>query len=321
MKTETAVLTIFFILSFNVSSFTHNASHLGDADCNGIVNVLDVVVTVDYFLALEPDPFCFENADINADGMINVLDLVLMVDIFLNDDPGTGTVIDIDGNEYQTIILGNQEWMAENLRTSSYATGEAIPPDLSNAAWEETTQGAFAIYPHSSISGLNSDEEVLEAYGALYNWYAAFDARGICPAGWQVPTDDDWNDLLSYLNDEHGIPNTNTLGGAGNALKSCRQVDSPLGGECDTSEHPRWNSNASHHGFDQFGFAALPGGYRWTSGSYHYVGLSGFYWSMTESSSTSSWGRYLGNGFGSISQVNYLKNVGFSVRCIKHIDN
>ncbi len=228
-----------------------------------------------------------------------------------------GTVTDIDGNEYATVIIGNQEWMAENLRVTKYKNGDDIPAGLSNAAWESITQGAYAVYPHNSISGLDSDEEVLEAYGALYNWYSVIDARDLCPAGWQVPTDDDWNDLLSYLNDEHGVPNTNTLGGAGNALKSCRQVDSPVGGECDTSEHPRWNSHASNHGFDEFGFAALPGGYRWTSGSYHYVGLSGFYWSMTESSSTSSWGRYLGSGYGNISQVNYLKNVGFSVRCIK----
>lgn len=172
-----------------------------------------------------------------------------------NGQPGAG-VIDIDGNSYPTVIIGNQEWMAENLRVAHYNNGEAITTDWS-AMREE---GAYGIYPYSDIDGLNSDAEVVEAYGKLYDWYAVDDDRGLCPTGWRVPSDEDWDVLVDYLFDQghQGDPHAGSANGAGNALKSCSRVDHPDGGECDTSEHPRWNSHHTHSGFDAYGFSAFP---------------------------------------------------------------
>ncbi len=230
-----------------------------------------------------------------------------------------GTVTDIDGNVYQTVIIGNQEWMAENLRVTRYNNGDDIPTGLSNAEWSGTTSGAYAIYPNGSISGLDSDAEVVAAYGKLYNWYAVADSRGLCPIDWSVPSDADWTALVDYVVSQ-GFPNSTVTNGAGNALKSCRQVGSPLGGNCNTSTHPRWDSDGTHHGFDEFGFSALPGGYRWSDGSFGDVGSFGIWWSATEYSGTYAWERGVGSGYGGVGRYGYDKRNGFSVRCVKTIE-
>ena len=147
---------------------------------------------------------------------------------------------------------------------------------MSNTGWTETSIGAYAVYPHASIEGLNSDAEVLEAYGALYNWYAV-ETGNLCPTGWRVPSNGDWSQLANYLinNYEHITSNNEVA----RVLKSCRQVDSPLGGECDTSGHPRWTSYSSdYYGTDEFMFSALPGGVRPFQG----VGSIGYWWSSSE---------------------------------------
>jgi len=187
-----------------------------------------------------------------------IMTLEEVLDIDDPDDPDEpdGTVTDIDGNVYQTVIIGDQEWMAENLRVTKYNNGDAIPTGFSNEDWDNTTNGAYAIYPHGSIDELDSDAEVVSVHGKLYNWYAAKDSRGLCPTGWHLSSDDDFTQLVDYVVAQ-GFPNEwNNPNGAGNALKSCRQDGSPLGGECDTSEHPRWSSHSTHYGFDEFGFSA-----------------------------------------------------------------
>ncbi len=230
-------------------------------------------------------------------------------------------VTDIDGNEYVTVIIGDQEWMAKNLRVTNYNNGDDILTGLDDTAWSTTTSGAYAIYPHGSIPGLNSDEEVLEAYGALYNWFAVNDERGLCPEGWSVPGDADWAALVSYVVAQ-GYPNEPTNpNGAGNALKSCRQTDSPLGGACNTPDHPRWQSYGTHYGFDEFGFSALPAGNRNSYGGYVNVGLFGFWWSSSEHSATHAWGRSIFANYGNVNRDNGNKRAGFSLRCFRDIDN
>ncbi len=241
-------------------------------------------------------------------------------------------VTDIDGNEYTTVIIGDQEWMAENLRASRYNNGDDIPTGLSDTEWENTTDGAYAIYPHGSIDGLNSDAEVVEAYGKLYNWYAVDESRGLCPAGWSVPSHDDWTQLEQYICNALGnsdcetqFPYDNTTTGwrgtnEGNALKSCRQVGSPLEG-CNTSEHPRWNSHSTHYGFDEFGFSALPGGYRGTYGSYLSIGDIGIWWCSSEGSSSYAWHRIMHRHHGDVNRLIYNKHYGFGLRCFRDIDN
>ena len=236
-------------------------------------------------------------------------DNILLTAVFQqSEDPEPGTVTDIDGNVYQTVIIGNQEWMAENLRVTRYNNEDEIPTGLSNTEWSNTTSGAYAIY--------NNDDNILEAYGKLYNWYAVDDSRGLCPEGWSVPSDADWTALVNYVVSQ-GFPNSNVTNGAGNALKSCRQVGHPDGGDCDTSEHPRWNSHGTHSGFDEFGFSALPGGGRWSGGSFYDVGGGGIWWSATEGSGTSAWYRGMFSSIGDVYRGNYGKRDGFSLRCFR----
>ena len=240
-----------------------------------------------------------------------------------------GTVSDIDGNTYGTVIIGDQEWMAHNLRVTSYRDGSSIPTGLNNSQWENTTNGAYAVYPHGSISGLESATEVMEAYGALYNWYALDDNRGLCPSGWRVPCHDDWTQLEQYICNEVGntgcdtkFPYDNTTTGwrgnnEGNSLKSCRQVSSPLDGECATPDHPRWDSHGTHYGNDDFNFYALPGGTRSGIGNYTTIGSMGYFWSSTEVSSTHAWQRNIFNDQGGVARGHYPKAAGISLRCVK----
>ena len=231
-------------------------------------------------------------------------------------------VTDIDGNEYRTVIIGNQEWMAENLRVTKYNNEDDITTGLNDEDWGDTTEGAYAIYPYGSLDGLTSDNDVLEAYGALYNGYAVVDDRGLCPEDWSVPSDSDWTALVDYIVDQ-GFPNEPfNSNGAGYALKSCLQEDSPLEC-CDTSLHPRWNSHDPHSGFDEFGFSALPGGNRYGhSGSIGNVGDFGYWWSTTDymNSSVWAWYRHMPRHLGRVDRFHGRRVHGMSVRCFKTIE-
>jgi len=240
----------------------------------------------------------------------------------------TRQVEDVDENYYRTVKIGDQLWMAENLRVTRYNDQYDIPAGLNNTDWENATDGAYAIYPHEgghyddgSIEGINSDAEMLEAYGALYNWYAVDDARGLCPDGWRVPADAEWTQLVNYVVGQGYPDEEDDTDGAGNALKSCWQENHDDGSDCDTSEHPRWDSHTTHQGFDQFGFSALPGGIRWGGSDYRpgkwsHIGSIGFWWSATEAGSDVL-GRGMRYGTGDVHLRDEPEQRGFSVRCIR----
>jgi uncharacterized protein (TIGR02145 family) len=228
-----------------------------------------------------------------------------------------GSVTDIDGNIYYTVLIGEQIWTSKNLRVTKYNNGNFIPTGLDNNQWGSTTSGAYAIYPHVEIDGLNSDEEVVGAYGALYNWYAVDDSRGLCPIGWNVPSLDDWTQLVNYVVDQ-GYPNeSSNPNGVANTLKSCRQINSPLEGDCATNQHPRWSSNETHYGFDVFRFSAFPGGQRNHVGGYENLSWYGSFLSATEADATNSRFLHIVFGHGCIFYLNDSKKFGQSVRCIK----
>ncbi len=236
-----------------------------------------------------------------------------------DDDDDFGTVVDHDGNEYNTVIIGIQEWMASNLRVTTYNNGDPIPTGLDNSSWQNATSGAYAVYPHSDITGLDSDDDVLDAYGALYNWHAVNDARGICPDGWHVPSDAEWTQLTTYLVDnDDDISDSNT----GNALKSCRQVNSPLGGDCATTVHPRWNSHTVHHGTDDYAFGVLPAGARMGfNGTFAMVGEHAFFWTSSEG----AWEgnaelRDFGFSYGDVHDYGMFYTEGNSIRCVRNVE-
>ncbi len=208
-------------------------------------------------------------------------------------------VSDVDGNIYRTVVIGEQEWMAENLKTITYNNGEPINyPGDNDAAWRGDTIGAYAWY--------DNDPENGESYGALYNWYAVTNPYGLCPDGWRVPAHEDWLILTEYVGEQMG-----------NKLKSRRQVGSPFGGEYDTMEHPRWETFSANYGTDEFGFGALPGGNRHASGTFVTKGANALFWSFSEISEAAGYGWYIYHGYYGVDRGHGDKGAGFSVRCIR----
>jgi uncharacterized protein (TIGR02145 family) len=191
------------------------------------------------------------------------------------------TLTDIDGNTYQTVTIGNQIWMKENLKVSRYRNGDQIPTNLSNTAWNTTTNGAYAIY--------NNDPANNTIYGKLYNWYAVVDSRALCPLGWHVPNDSEWTNLENYLG---GIL---VMGGK---LKSTSNL---------------WNS-PNLGATNESGFSGIPGGYRGFDGPYGSIGNGGYFWYY---SATTALYRDLESSSSGSSQLNFYKQGGFSVRCLK----
>ncbi len=217
--------------------------------------------------------------------------------------PGEG-VTDIDNNFYPTVIIGNQEWMAENLRVTRDAEGNNI------------TRYCYA-----------NNTTNCTLYGGLYTWYTTMNGQssssgnpsgvqGICPIGWHVPSDAEWTELLNYVV-EQGFPNTDISDRAGNALKSCRQVGTPLGGDCNTIDHPRWNSHHIHHGFDELGFAALPSGFRNFFGNFSNLGSMGIWWSSTDGLFTGAWFRSMFQDSGIVLPYYYDKSNAYGLRCVR----
>jgi uncharacterized protein (TIGR02145 family) len=213
-------------------------------------------------------------------------------------------ITDIDGNIYNTVLIGEQCWMKENLNTTRDAAGNFI------------TRYCF-----------DNNTTNCDLYGGFYTWNTVMNGavssssnqsgvQGICPEGWHMPSEAEWMQLVDYVATQ-GFPNSNVTNGAGNALKSCRQVNSPLDGDCNTSEHPRWNSDGTHHGFNEFGFSAFPGGYRGANGTFANTGLFGFWWSSTEISSDRALGPYTTSSNGKVGPNNSNKTLGLNTRCLR----
>ncbi len=196
----------------------------------------------------------------------------------------TSSCIDYDGNAYPTFTIGNQMWMAENLRVTHYRNGDAIPNVEDDATWEDLTSGAYCWY--------GNDQSANEKYGALYNWFAVDDSRGLCPNGWHVSTNDEWTTLTTYLGGIYV---------AGGKMKATSDLwTSP-------------NTDASNSS----NFSGLPGGGRGYTGVFDNVGYYGYWWPSTESSSDRAWFRYLHYYDGFVIVGNYDKESGFSVRCLR----
>lgn len=193
-------------------------------------------------------------------------------------------LIDCDGNDYPTISIGSQVWMAENLKVTHYKNGDAIPHVTSSLSWSGLSSGAYCWY--------DNDQSSNEKYGALYNWYTVNDSRGLCPEGWHIPTHAEWTTLSTYL------------GGT-----------SVAGGKMKTTSN-LWKS-PNTDATNSSSFSGLPGGFRNPSGYYQVIGDFGYWWASTEFSSGNSWYRLLWYGSGLVDVNVSDKGTGFSVRCLR----
>jgi len=206
---------------------------------------------------------------------------------FQTESVNNDTVTDIDGNVYHTIRIGTQVWMVENLRTTRYRNGDAIPNVTENTKWRLLTNGAYCNY--------NNDTNHVNMYGRMYNWYAVNDIRKIAPPGWRVASDSEWLTLIKV---------TGGTSAAGKMLKS----------------KTGWNSfnEVSGNGSDEFGFTTLPGGNRY-NGAFSGMGNLGSWWTTNYSNSSSSWFYRLQYNTNLVERGIQTKETGFSVRCIKDL--
>ena len=192
-------------------------------------------------------------------------------------------ITDVEGNSYNIASIGDQTWMAENLKTTKFNDNSEIPNVLDDGEWYNLLTPAYAWYNHDPTTYKNP-------YGALYNWYAA-NSNKLCPLGWHVPSDNEWIVLINYLGES-----------VANKLK-----------ETGTLHWVSPNAGATN----ESSFSGLPGGWRFNGGGFSGLNYYGRYWSSTEFSSSQAYVRLLDYGNQDFYRINDNKVTGFSIRCLK----
>ena len=200
-----------------------------------------------------------------------------------------GKVQDVDNNEYRTIKIGTQTWMAENLRVTHYRDGSLISNLIDKTEWANSVLGAYSDFNNNTDNGMT--------YGHLYNWYAVNDSRNIAPKGWHVATQVDWNILINYL----GKPN------AGVKLRE--------------SGTAHWKTSL-FIGTNESGFTALPASYRGSDGNYPTgddsgIGAGTAWWAISDSCSPLVLRYGMGYNYPDVTYGCGEKNYGYSIRCVK----
>ena len=255
------------------------------------------------------NPTIHENKTTNGTGPLNFTSNITGLEVsttyyvraYATNSSGTGygntlsfktksQITDIDGNVYHTVIIGTQVWMLENLNTTHYRNGDLIPNITDGYTWQYMTSGAYCNYNNYAPNAVT--------YGRMYNWYAISDSRNICPVGFHVPSQAEWQTLLNYLGD------ASTVGGK---LKSTSNL---------------WIS-VNVGATNSSGFAALPGGYRrivlggeTEYGKFANLGATAYFWSSENFDTNNAISFYINYNASGILTAQNNKISGYSVRCI-----
>jgi uncharacterized protein (TIGR02145 family) len=193
------------------------------------------------------------------------------------------SLTDIDGNAYQTVVIGAQVWMAENLKTSRLRDGTPIPEVTVSDEWQNLETQGYCWY--------NNDSALYAlTYGAMYNWFSV-NTGTLCPEGWHVPSDAEWTTLSNYLGED-----------AGGKIK-----------ETGTEHWKSPNTGATN----ESGFIAVPGGWRGGGGDFNQLTTCGNWWTSTRANFPTSWMRAVFYDKANLQRLWDYPQAGASVRCLK----
>ena len=201
--------------------------------------------------------------------------------------PNDNIVYDIEGNAYDIITIGTQDWMKQNLKATHYKNGTEIQQVTYYLTWADLNTGAYRWVWDENLN------QQTTSYGALYNWFTV-NTGNLCPNGWHVPTDAEWTTLTTFLGGE-----------------------SIAGGKLKEAGLMHWYS-PNTAATNESGFTALPAGYISFGGQAFQFGLYAFWWSSTEDDNQDAWLRYVGKDYINATRLNYDKNYGASVRCLRN---
>jgi uncharacterized protein (TIGR02145 family) len=223
------------------------------------------------------------------------------IDLWIEGTLKENVITDIDNNKYFSVQIGDQVWMAENLRTTRYNNGDII---------ETTTPASLDISQESEPKyqwPYEGNEGNVSVYGRLYTWYTVTDSRGVCPTGWHVPTDPDWTTLTDFL--------TNNNYGYGNSgIDIAKSLASKSGWKIDATPGNVGNDQTNN---DLSNFDALPGGYRFADGLFYSAGIASVWLSSTESKAINVWYRGIYYNISVVIRADINKKFGGYIRCVK----
>lgn len=216
---------------------------------------------------------------------------------------GVSTVTDYQGNVYNTVKIGDQCWLKENLRSTKYNDGTNIPNVTDNSTWENLTSPAYCWYD-------NNYATYGSVYGALYNWYTV-DTEKLCPIGWHVPSIGELELMEQYLiNNGYNFDSTFTDNKIAKSLTATVLWATATNQGCPGStDFPEYRNKTD--------FTALPAGNRFNNGSYGNITQYAIWWTNTTQDADNSWAKLIYYNSPDVGLDIFNNSFGFSVRCIK----
>lgn len=198
----------------------------------------------------------------------------------------TGTVTDKSGNTYATVVLGNQEWMTENLKTVQFNSGDSIPEIKLDSIWNANSIAGYALYDNFIPNEAK--------YGKLYNFKAASSSKNSCPSGWHLPSEKEWEELISFL--------------GGNDIAGEKLKQDGITTWFEPNDTVATNESL---------FNAVPGGFREQTGEFVNEKFFGYYWTATKSTDDNIKVISLHYGSTAVSLIDLNAADGASIRCTK----